>query len=179
MYSKDELSQWLEKYIKAHPHEVITIQQLADFSHISRYTWYRQKDIVEEIRKINATPITVTSDDSLEFPTARQIVKGCRSEEQLIKAVQSLIDMVNQLKVANSKANINKLKDANIKLTNQIKERDDMIRRLQAQVDGKILSSLPSLSPGEVIASMDAGSFKKQFDALFESIEGNDNDQES
>lgn len=175
MYSKDELSTWLEKYIKAHPHEEITIQKLADFSHISRYTWYRQKEIVEEIRKINATPVTVSAGDSLEFPTARQIVKGCRTEEQLIKAVQNLIDMINQLKVASSKENIKKLKDANARLSAQVKERDEMIRRLQSQVDGKILAELPSLSPREVIASMDAGSFKKQFDSLFKGIGGDDN----
>ena len=50
-----------------------------------------------------------------------------------------------------------------------------MIRRLQSQVDGKILAELPSLSPREVIASMDAGSFKKQFDSLFKGSGGDDN----
>lgn len=174
MYSKEELNKWLEKYIKSHPHEEITIQKLAAFSNISRYTWYRQKELVEEIRKINATPITINADNSLEFPTARQIVKGCRTEEQLIKAIQNLIDIVNQLKVANSKANINKLREANARLSVQVKERDDMIRRLQAQIDGKILASLPSLTPEEVINSMDAGNFKKQFNALFEGIGSTD-----
>lgn len=175
MYSKDELCKWLEKYIKAHPHEEITIQKLADYSHISRYTWYRQKEIIEEIHKINATPIIVSATDSLEFPTARQIVKGCRTEDQLIKAVQGLIDMINQFKVANSKTNIDKLKDSNARLSAQVKERDVMIRRLQSQLDGKILAELPSLSPEEVINSMDASNFKKQFDSLFTDIGGADN----
>ena len=130
MYSKDELSTWLEKYIKAHPHEEITIQKLADFSHISRYTWYRQKEIVEEIRKINATPVTVSAGDSLEFPTATQIVKGCRTEEQLIKAVQNLIDMINQLKVASSKENINKLDLIKIK---NICISKDIMRKMKRQ----------------------------------------------
>lgn len=166
-YSKKDLERWLTKYIKNHPHERITITELAVFSGISRNTWYRNEDIIKKIELINETPVMVDIQGNNELPTAQQLVKSCKNEVELIKMVQSLLDEIIKLTMANNKENIAKLKSAVTTLQKQVRERDEHIKMLTAQIDSQIIASLPDMSPQAVIESTNVSSFKEQFADLF------------
>lgn len=166
-YSKKDLERWLKKYIKDHPHEKITITELAAFSGISRSTWYRNEDITKKIEVINETPITVNIQNNNTIPTAQQLVKSCKNEAELIKIVQSLLDEIVKLTMANNKENITKLKATATTLQKQVRERDEHIKLLTAQINGQIVAMLPDMSPQAVIESTNAASFKDQFAELF------------
>ena len=79
-YSKKDLDRWITKYIKNHPHERITITELAAFSGISRNTWYRNEDIIKRIELINETPVVIDMQGNNELPTAQQLIKSCKTE---------------------------------------------------------------------------------------------------
>lgn len=166
-YSKKDLERWLTKYVKDHPHERITITELASFSGISRNTWYRNEDIVKKIEVINETPVMVDMQGNNEMPTAQQLVKSCKNEAELIKVVQSLLDEIVKLSMANNKENITKLKATAATLQKQVRERDEHIKLLTAQIDSQIVAALPDMSPQAVIESTNVSSFKDQFADLF------------
>ncbi len=162
-YSKKDLERWLTKYMKDHPHEKVTITELSAYSGISRNTWYRNEDIVNKIEAINETPLMVDMKGSNELPTAQQLVKSCKTEEELIKVVQSLLDEIIKLTMANNKENLTKLKTTAATLQKQIKERDEYIKMLTAQIDSQIIAALPNMSPQAIIESTNSSSFKNQF----------------
>lgn len=166
-YSKKDLERWLTKYVKDHPHEKITITELTAFSGISRNTWYRNEDIVKKIQFINETPVMVDMQGNNELPTAQQLVKSCKNEAELIKMVQSLLDEIIKLTMANNKENIAKLKSTAVALQKQVRERDDHIKMLTAQIDSQIIAALPGMSPQTIIESTNVSSFKDQFADLF------------
>ena len=172
-YSKKDLDRWITKYIKHHPHERITITELAAFSGISRNTWYRNEDIIKRIELINETPVVIDMQGNNELPTAQQLVKSCKTEAELIKMVQSLLDEIIKLTMANNKENIAKLKSTATTLQKQVRERDEHIKILTAQIDSQIIAALPDMSPQAVIESTNASSFKEQFADLF----GGDTDE--
>lgn len=166
-YSKKNLERWLTKYIKYHPHERITITELATFSGISRNTWYRNEDIIKKIEIINETPVMVDMKENSELPTAQQLVKSCKNEAELIKMVQSLLDEIVKLTMANNKENISKLKTTLASLQKQVRERDEYIKMLTAQINSQIVAALPNMSPQAIIESTNVSSFKDQFAELF------------
>lgn len=166
-YSKKDLERWLTKYVKDHPHEKITITELSAYSGISRNTWYRNEDIVKKIEAINETPIIVDMQGENELPTAQQIVRSCKTEDELIKVIQSLLDEIVKLTMANNKENVAKLKATAATLQKQVKERDEHIKMLTAQIDSQIVAALPDMSPQVIIESTNVSSFKDQFAGLF------------
>ena len=90
-YSEKELEKWLTKFIHNHPHELITVKKLFDYSHISRATWYRHPNIIKKIEKINRTPVTVAIKKN-ETPSAKAIISSCKNENELIQIVQVFVD---------------------------------------------------------------------------------------
>lgn len=166
-YAKKDLERWLAKYIKAHPHERVTVLALVAFSGISKATWYRNEDIIEKIRVVNETPIIIEMEDDGVLPTAKQIVRSCKNDDELIKTVQSLLDEIASLRAACGKDNINKLKATVATQKGQIKERDERIRVLEAQVHGQVVDALPDLSPQAIIDSTNTSRFIDRFDDLF------------
>lgn len=166
-YRPKDLERWLKKYMREHPHEKITITDLANFSGISRNTWYRNPKIIQTIESINETPVVFDFKGGGELPTAEQLVRNCKSEKELIAAVQSLLDEIVKLNMVNKKENVEKLNTSVLTLKNQLKERDERIRLLTSQIDGQIISALPNLTPQSIVESTNVASFKDQFADLF------------
>lgn len=170
-YSEKELEKWLTKFIHNHPHELITVKKLFDYSHISRATWYRHPNIIKKIEKINRTPVTVAIKKN-ETPSAKAIISSCKNENELIQIVQTLLDEINSLKITLSKSNIQKLQEQNYEMKRLVNEQKNMIKQLTSQINGDIATKLiPEMSSQEIIESTNIVSFKEQFSSLFEGVD--------
>lgn len=165
-YTQKELDKALSKYIKNHPHRYITIDELAEYTHISRATWYRNETAMTKIEAANKTSVFLTLKKGADLPTAKRLVTSCRSEEELIKMTQSLLDEIVRLRAEENKKKASE--DSNsTALRSKLRDRDAYIRQLEDQIGGQVLDSYASVRPEDVADSMNAQSFKGQFDALF------------
>lgn len=161
-YTEKYFDRWIEKYVKAHPHEKITMVELAAFSGISARTWYRHRKAIEKINKINNTPVTVSLTDGAELPTATQLVDSCKGRDDLVKMTQSLLDEIIRLRMEAGKAE----RGAVTSLKEELKEKDATIDQLKAQINSNIVAALPDMSAGDVIRST-GRPFLDQFSSLF------------
>lgn len=180
MHSTEELLQGVRDYASRHPHTIIKIGAISAETGIGKATYYRRKEVIDEIEKLNRITIHGPMPSNFEFPSAADIVENCENHEQLVKSVQGLLDAINSLKEKNieltehqkaletgNKKDLEQLRAKNMQLECKLKDVKTENAVLQSQLDGQHAESA-LLMQHDVVESMKKSNFKSQFDALFE-----------
>lgn len=138
-FEKEELLKILLNYVEKHPNQTIKLYELEATTGIKRYVWsYNLKDEIDKINKeIQKVHI---AENGWELPSVEQILLSCNGDEdKLALQLQTLLDMVQDLSrhQESSKA-MQKMKTD---YENKLKEKDNKIEKLYAQINKLVIDS--------------------------------------